>query len=179
MSRRRRACGRRPASRARRRARAGVEECACAVVRRVIAEVVEAGLADRDRARVARGAAQLVDAAGLRAAGLVRMDAEHGEDVVVLPPRARAPRARPRRVVATRDDARHARRRVRARGPPTPRPVARCACVSITRRCIRASSSSTTDGVELPEERRRARAAAGPPRARSAASRRSTTRSRR
>ena len=50
------------------------------VARRVVAVVVEAGLADGDRRSCREQLAQLVEAAGLVAAGLVRVDAERGED---------------------------------------------------------------------------------------------------
>ena len=54
-----------------------VEQPALRVVRRVVAEVVEAGLADRDRPVVREQLAQLVEAARVVvAAGLVRVDAE-------------------------------------------------------------------------------------------------------
>ena len=61
------------------------EEAALGVVRRVVAEVVEAGLADGDGARVAR-AARAARRAGRASgsSGLVRVDAERGVDAVVL-----------------------------------------------------------------------------------------------
>ena len=67
-----------------------VEEAALRVVRRVVAEVVEAGLADGDGALVGEQVAQLVEPLGLGAAGFVRVDAERRVDAVVLRRRARA-----------------------------------------------------------------------------------------
>ena len=56
-----------------------VEEAALGVAGRVVAEVVEARLADGDGPRMREELAQLVEPSGFGAAGLVRMDAERGE----------------------------------------------------------------------------------------------------
>jgi hypothetical protein len=60
-----------------------IEELALAVVRRVLAVEVEAGLADRDRAFVGEQVAQLVEPRGVGLRGLVGMDPERGEDAIV------------------------------------------------------------------------------------------------
>ena len=60
-----------------------LEELALAVVRRVVAVEVEAGLADRDRALVGEQLAQLVEPRRVGLGGLVRMDPERCEDAVV------------------------------------------------------------------------------------------------
>ena len=71
-----------------------VEQPRLRVVRRVVAEVVEPGLADCDRLGMREQLAQLVEVAGL--GRLVRMHAEAGVDAVLLRRRARASLARPR-----------------------------------------------------------------------------------
>ena len=60
------------------------EEALLVVVRGVLAEVVEARLADRDRARVAEQVAKLVEAVRVGLVRVVRVDAEDGVDAVVL-----------------------------------------------------------------------------------------------
>ena len=60
----------------------GVEELLLRRRRRVVAEVVETGLADRDRARVREQLLQLVERSEVEARGLVRVDAEDAMDVV-------------------------------------------------------------------------------------------------
>ncbi len=86
---------------------------------RVLAEVVEARLADGDGARVAEQRAQLVDAVRVVLVRVVRVDAEAGVDAVVLAPRARGPRVR-RRAGSRRRSRGRRRRPVRARGSPEP-----------------------------------------------------------
>ena len=56
----------------------GVEELLLRGGRRVVAEVVEAGLADRDGARVREQLLQLVERSKVEARRLVRVDAEDG-----------------------------------------------------------------------------------------------------
>ena len=91
---RRPGCGSRPAGRPRPRARAARSKSArCAGARSKVVEVVEPGLADRDDGRVRRAArASSSTALGLRAARLVRIDPERGEDALLLARRSRAPR---------------------------------------------------------------------------------------
>ena len=60
-----------------------LEQAELRVARRVVAEPVEAGLADRDRLRMAEQLAHLGDVGVGRPAGLVRVNAEDGEDAVV------------------------------------------------------------------------------------------------
>jgi hypothetical protein len=60
-----------------------LEEPALTVARRAVAEVVETGLPHRHRALVLGELAELVDAIRLGVAGLVRVDADRGEDLLV------------------------------------------------------------------------------------------------
>ena len=61
------------------------EEIALALARRVVAEEVEAGLADRDRALVGEQSAQFVEPLGVVVGRLVRVDAEGRPDAVAVP----------------------------------------------------------------------------------------------
>ena len=61
-----------------------LEQAPLVVARGVLAEVVEAGLADRDGALVCEQLAQLVEAVGVGLVRVVRMDAEARVDAVVL-----------------------------------------------------------------------------------------------
>ena len=124
-----------------------VEQLLLRRVRRVVAEVVEAGLADGDRARDARAARAARRAqVERRARGLVRVDAEARVDAVArLGARERAPRAR-RCVVATSIDAGR-RRRSRARSSTSAASSPRCAWVSITPRRRRGSMRGKSGGA--------------------------------
>ena len=118
----------------------GFEEAALVVVRRVLAEVVEAGLADRDGARVREQVAQLVEPVRVGLVGVVRVDAESGVDAVVL-------LGKRERLVAARDARRDGDHAVDADGA---RPLEDLGCVvGIEMRVsvdhARPSSSSTTD----------------------------------
>ena len=125
-------CGRRPGAPARRRARAARRRAPLLTASRR-RKVVQPRLPHGDRARVGEQLAELVEPVGLGAAGLVRVDAEHGEDPAAGPQaRARAARLDPR---ADGEDAltpasTRARRARRGRVWH----ASRCACVSITRR---------------------------------------------
>ena len=57
-----------------------LEEAELGVLRRVVAEVIEAGLADGDGSLVREEVAQLTEPLGLVAPGFMRMNAEGGED---------------------------------------------------------------------------------------------------
>ena len=61
----------------------GLEETKLRVVRRVVAVVVEPGLADRDRAVVDEQLTELVEPLRVRVSRVVRMDAEGGVDTVL------------------------------------------------------------------------------------------------
>ena len=60
-----------------------IEEPPLPLPRRPVAEVVEARLADRDRSLVLEELTQLAETGGFTVAGLVRVDAECGEDLLV------------------------------------------------------------------------------------------------
>ena len=123
-----------------------LEELTLGVARRVVAVVVEPGLADRDRVE----ASERLECSRLRVAGLVRVDAENREDAVRGSAELRhlSPLLGPRAHLEDAIDARRARPldeldgRIRARMQVRMRVdhagAASAACSS------RASSSSTT-----------------------------------
>ena len=111
-----------------------LEEPSLRVVRRVVAEVVEAGLADCDRLRMVEQPADLGDGVLVGLGRRMRVDAEDREDAVVARRRARARRGSPR------PSCRPSRMRVtpaaRARSTASSgsSSASRWACVSITQR---------------------------------------------
>ena len=152
-----------------------VEQPPLRVARRVVAEVVEPGLADRDGALVPRAARAARRAVGVVvAAGLVRVDAERGVDARRGAAASSSASRAPAIVVATTITRSTPASRARS---STSRASAgsRCAWVSI----IRGEVVLADRRVELAEERRRlAQRLAGRELARLPA-RRSSSRSRR
>ena len=131
-----------------------LEEPPLRVARRVVAVVVEAGLADGDDASDARAARELGERRR-RVAGLVRVDAERrrrrrrarsaSSSARLAPTRSSVP------TVTIRVDAGFAR--ARGHGCRRSSSASRCACVSITPASSTAELVVDDPGIELPEER--------------------------
>ena len=112
-----------------------LEERALRVARRVVAEVVEPRLADRDGLRVLEQRAQLVDVDARRLAGLVRVDPER---------RRTRPRARSAIASAARAPRRSSRPRPRA---STPAARARSSTSAASSLEVRVRVDHSVDGV--------------------------------
>ena len=134
--RRRRACGSTtglPSSRGELELR--LEEAPLRVARRAVAVVVEAGLPDRDRSSCASSSRSSPTRSASSVAGLVRVDAERGEDAFVRARRcssAARHESMPVPTVTIRSTPARAPARSSADGRSAH--ASRCACVSITPR---------------------------------------------